>query len=84
MKTRLILRNRHTGEIFRSRTFASFEAAAAYGDLLDDTGSRKAGVHLVDAEGTQLLGHEGGGRMLLEGDLWVGVQVPPPGGHRRW
>ena len=37
MKTLLILRNRHTGEIFRSRTFASFEAAAAYGDLLDDT-----------------------------------------------
>ena len=30
------LRNRHTGERFTSRRFETFEAAAAYGDRIDD------------------------------------------------
>ena len=29
------LRNRRTGERFRSRAFGTFEAAASYGDRLD-------------------------------------------------
>ena len=55
-------------------------AAAAF-QRADDARAADALGHLVEAELPQLGGDEGARALLLEAELWMGVQIAPPGGH---
>ena len=61
---------------------AQADGAPGRADLeaADDAGLADAAMDL-EAPGGQLLGDDGGGALLLEADLRMGVEVVPPRGH---
>src|SRR5207245_7872991 len=56
-------------------------AALAAADHADDAGPAEAGDHLVAAEGLELFGDGSRRAMDVEQELWVSVDIAPPGGN---
>ena len=59
---------------------AAIRPALAMDDA-DDAGAGETGDHLITAECAQALGHDAGGAVLLETQLRVHVEIPPPCGE---